>query len=86
MGASTTNNTIKPLRRVVMRALNRGWMYQDPFFSYRPQRITITRKWLSMDEIERLMQVDMKHECANFIRDMFIFSTFTGLAYVDLKN
>ncbi|WP_455658841.1 site-specific integrase [Phocaeicola faecalis] len=86
MGASTTNNTIKPLRRVVMRALNKGWMYQDPFFGYRPQRIAITRKWLSMDEIERLMQVDMKHESANFIRDMFLFSTFTGLAYVDLKN
>lgn len=86
LSASTTNNTIKPLRRVVMRALNKGLMYQDPFFGYRPQRITITRKWLSMDEIERLMQVDMKHESANFIRDMFLFSTFTGLAYVDLKN
>ena len=84
--ASTTNNTIKPLRRIVMRALNKGLMYQDPFFGYRPQRITITRKWLSMDEIERLMQVEMKRESANFIRDMFLFSTFTGLAYVDLKN
>lgn len=39
-----------------------------------------------MDEIERLMQIDMKHESANFIRDMFLFSTFTGLAYVDLKK
>ena len=86
LSASTTNNTIKPLRRVVMRTLNKGLMYQDPFFGYRPQRITITRKWLSMDEIERLMQIDMKHESANFIRDMFLFSTFTGLAYVDLKN
>ena len=69
-----------------MRALNKGLMYQDPFFGYRPQRIAITRKWLSMDEIERLMQVDMKHDSANFIRDMFLFSTFTGLAFVDLKN
>ena len=69
-----------------MRALNKGLMYQDPFFGYRPQRITITRKWLSMDEIERLMQTDMKHKSANFVRDMFLFSTFTGLAYVDLKN
>lgn len=86
LSASTTNNTIKPLRKVVMRALNKGLMHQDPFFGYRPQRITITRKWLSMDEIERLMQTDMKHESANFIRDMFLFSTFTGLAYVDLKN
>ena len=86
MGASTTNNTIKPLRRVVMRALNKGLMYQDPFLGYRPQRIAITRKWLSMDEIERLMQVDMKHESANFIRDMFLFSTFTGLAYVDTRR
>lgn len=86
LSASTTNNTIKPLRRVVMRALNKGLMHQDPFFGYRPQRIAITRKWLSMDEIERLMQVDIKHESANFVRDMFLFSTFTGLAYVDLKN
>lgn len=86
LSASTTNNTIKPLRRVVIRALNKGLMYQDPFFGYRPQRIAITRKWLSMDEIERLMQIDMKHESANFVRDMFLFSTFTGLAYVDLKN
>ena len=83
---NSTNNTIKPLRKVVMRALNKGLMHQDPFFGYRPQRITITRKWLSMDEIEQLMQTDMKHESANFIRDMFIFSTFTGLAYADLKN
>lgn len=83
---NSTNNTIKPLRKVVMRALNKGLMHQDPFFGYRPQRITITRKWLSMDEIERLMQIDMKHESSNFIRDMFLFSTFTGLAYVDLKN
>ena len=86
LSASTTNNTLKPLRRVVMRALNQGLMYQDPFFGYRPQRITITRKWLSMDEIERLMQVDMQHKSANFVRDMFLFSSFTGLAYVDLKN
>lgn len=86
LGASTTNNTIKPLHKVVMRALNKGLMYQDPFFGYRPQQIAITRKWLSMDEIERLMQINMKRESANFIRDMFLFSTFTGLAYVDLKN
>lgn len=83
---NSTNNTIKPLRKVVMRALNKGFMHQDPFFGYRPQRITITRKWLSMDEIERLMQRDMKHENTNLVRDMFLFSTFTGLAYVDLKN
>lgn len=53
---------------------------------YRPHRIVITRKWLSMDEKERLMQVEMKRESANFICDMFLFSTFMGFAYVDLRN
>lgn len=39
-----------------------------------------------MDEIEQLMQVRMKRESANFVRDMFLFSTFTGIAHADMVN
>lgn len=39
-----------------------------------------------MVEKERLMQVEMKRESANFICDMFLFLTFMGFAYVDLRN
>ncbi|MDR1583440.1 MAG: site-specific integrase [Prevotellaceae bacterium] len=82
----TVNQNIKPLRKVVKRAFNKGLVYQDPFFDYKPERFNIKRRWLSMDEIEKIMQVQMKRATANFVRDMFLFSTFTGIAHVDMVN
>ncbi|KAA6338652.1 Tyrosine recombinase XerC [termite gut metagenome] len=86
MAPRTVNTNMKPLKTTIKRALNKGFIRQDPFFDYRPEKITVKRRWLSMDEIERLMRVQMKRATANFVRDMFLFSTFTGIAYADLKN
>lgn len=77
---------MKPLRTIVKRALNKGQLLQNPFFDYRPERPILKRRWLSMDEIERLMRVQMKRDSANFVRDMFLFSTFTGIAHADMVN
>lgn len=77
---------MKPLRTIVKRALNKGLLLQNPFFDYRPERPILKRRWLSMDEIEQLMQVQMKRDTANFVRDMFLFSTFTGIAHADMVN
>ncbi|KAA6323484.1 site-specific integrase [termite gut metagenome] len=86
MAPRTVNTNMKPFRTTIKRALNKGFIRQDPFFDYRSEKITVKRRWLSMDEIERLMRVQMKRATANFVRDMFLFSTFTGIAYADLKN
>lgn len=32
------------------------------------------------------MNVHTKHASWNFTRDMFIFSTFTGITFIDLEN
>jgi Site-specific recombinase XerD len=82
----TVKQTVAPFRKVVKRAFNKGMIQQDPFFDYRPERPAVKRRWLLMDELERLMNVQMERDTANFIKDMFLFSTFTGLAYTDLKN
>ncbi|KAA6316044.1 hypothetical protein EZS27_033590 [termite gut metagenome] len=75
-----------PFRTTVKRAYNKGLVLQDPFFDFRPEKAILKCRWLSNDEIERLMQVQMKYPTWNFTRDMFIFSTFTGITFVDLKN
>jgi site-specific recombinase XerD len=66
--------------------MNKGLLLQNPFFNYRPEREIIKRRWLSMDKIERLMQAEMKNDSANFVRDMFLFSTFTGIVHADMIN
>jgi site-specific recombinase XerD len=82
----TARSTMKPFRTVVRRAFNRGLLRSDPFFGYVPEKILSNPRWLSHDEIDRLMKLQLKSHAQNFVRDMFLFSTFTGISYIDLKN
>lgn len=86
ISAYSVNNYIKIFHALIKRAMNKGLVYQDPFFDYSYEQVTVRRKWLSIDEIKLLMKADVKHPTEIFIRDMFIFSTFTGIAYADLEN
>ena len=86
LAARSVHSFLAPFRTVVRRAFNKGLLRQDPFFDYRQEKIINKRRWLSNVEIQRLIEVKMYKESDNFARDMFLFSTFTGLSYSDLKN
>jgi site-specific recombinase XerD len=82
----TAKSTMKPLRTAIMRAFNKGLVHNDPFLDYESETILRNPRWLSHDEIDRLMKVELNSPVRNFMRDMFVFSTFTGICYSDLKN
>jgi len=86
LSANSVISFLKPFRTTVKRAFNRGLLRQDPFFDYTREKIIDKRRYLSGEELERLMKVGLKLASTSFIRDMFLFSTFTGLSYSDLKN
>jgi site-specific recombinase XerD len=74
------------LRKIVKRAMNKGIITRNPFFGYVPDSPSTIRKWLSGEEIEKIMTTRIEHPSINFVRDMFVFATFTGLSYIDIKN
>lgn len=41
---------------------------------------------MKLEDLKTLMTTPVEKPQLQFVRDMFIFSTFTGLAYVDLKR
>jgi site-specific recombinase XerD len=82
----TARATMKPFRTVVIRAFNKGLLRNDPFFDYTPEKIIPNPRWLSHDEIDRLMKLQIESPAQNFVREMFLFSVFTGISYIDLKN
>jgi integrase len=84
--SNTVRINIKPLRTVAKRAVSRKLLRQDPFFDYVPERIEHKRRWISQDELERLMKVEMGYPTLDFTKDMFVFACFTGISYVDLYN
>lgn len=86
MTPRSVEGNIVPFRRVVRRAINKGMVRQDPFFNYVPTRARPKRRWLSNEEIERIMKTPIANRSRNFVRDMFILSSFTGLSYADVRN
>ncbi len=84
------NNTavkyIKNFHKIVNQCLANGWMNKDPFFNYKSKVKEVERVYLTEEEIQNIINKDFKIERMAMVRDIFIFSCFTGLAYVDVQQ
>ncbi|GHV49810.1 tyrosine recombinase [Bacteroidia bacterium] len=85
-GSQTIVNTIGQLRRIVKIAINNGLLRNDPFLGYEYITQPIVPKSLTAGELKTLIKVKLSRPNLNFIRDMFLFSSFTGIAFSDMHN
>jgi len=74
------------LKHIFALARNEGMMTVNPFSSYVNSYTGVDRGYLSEEELVRLMAVPAKGEVEERVRDLFLFSCFTGLSYVDIKS
>lgn len=75
-----------PLRTMVFRAIDNGWLTRDPFHDYKVPKVETTRGFLTKEEIHLLMNAELKRKTMQLIRDLYLFCCFTGLSFADLKN
>ena len=75
-----------PLRTMVFRAIDNGWLTRDPFHDYKVPKVEVTRGFLTREEIHLLMNGELKRKTMQLIRDLYLFCCFTGLSFADLKN
>lgn len=84
------NNTavkyIKNFHKIINQCLANGWLNKDPFANYKAKIKEVIREILSESEIENMMNKKFVSERLELVRDIFIFSCFTGLAYVDVRQ
>jgi len=59
---------------------------KDPFVGVNLSIKEVDRPYLTMEEIQKLIDYDSKIERLKRVRDIFIFSCYTGLAYIDVKK
>ena len=74
------------LKHIVTLARNEGLMTINPFASYINCYTAVDRGYLSEEELVRLMHVPPRTKMEEQIRDIFLFSAFTGLSYIDIRN
>ena len=84
------NNTavkyIKNFNKIIKLCLANDWLDKNPFANYKSKVKEVERVYLSEDEIQNIIEKDLKTERLSLVRDIFLFSCFTGLAYIDVKN
>ncbi|HUH51838.1 MAG TPA: site-specific integrase [Flavobacterium sp.] len=84
------NNTavkyVKNFHKVINICLANGWLDKNPFLNYKSKVKEIERVFLAEGEVQAMLNKEFKTDRLNLVKDIFLFSCFTGLAYVDVKN
>jgi site-specific recombinase XerD len=83
------NSTIKYIRnfgKIIKQCYVNGWIEKDPFLKYKGKVKQTDRNYLTQLEIEEIISKNFRIQRLEIVKDIFIFSCFTGLAYIDVFN
>ena len=83
---NTATKFLQNLKRITCISIRNGWLVKDPFVGISLSIKEVDRPYLTMEEIQTLIDFDSKIERLKRVRDIFVFSCYTGLAYIDVKK
>lgn len=85
-----THNTVwvytMPVIALADLAIKKGLIKQNPFEDYEISMQEIDRSYLLKENVEKLMLLKLSKPKYELVKDLFIFSCFTGLSYIDIKK
>ena len=82
----TVHEHLYRLKKLTMRAVSQGTLRRDPYCRLHPELPKRKSRHMKLEDLRTLMTTPVEKPQLQFVRDMFIFSTFTGLAYADLRR
>ncbi|AHW60649.1 Site-specific recombinase XerD [Draconibacterium orientale] len=86
MGNNTVMKHIERLRKMTNLAVRLGWLDKDPFVAYRLSFKRVEREFLTQLELDTIKKKQFKIERLQYVKDLFVFSCYTGLSYIDVMN
>ncbi|MBN8854707.1 MAG: recombinase [Sphingobacteriales bacterium 50-39] len=83
------NATMKYLanfKKVVLRCVKNGWISKDPFNGFKLSLREVKINVLTDQELDAIAKKAFDSARVGKVRDIFLFSCYTGLAYADVKK
>lgn len=83
------NTAVKFMHRfssIHKMARDNGWVVGDPFKQQNLHLDKVDRGYLTTEEIARIQTKEFDSQRLERVRDIFLFSCYTGLAYIDVYN
>jgi len=86
LGHNTVMKHIQRLRKIVTLSYHLEWLQKDPFMRWKPTFEKTHREFLSDNELSNLETHEFISERLERVRDLFVFSCYTGISYSDIMN
>lgn len=83
VGHNTAMGYIKKVKKIIHLCIANKWLNSDPFMAFKVSINKTARTFLSVVEMKRLTEKEFEIQRLSEVRDIFLFSCYTGLAYVD---
>ncbi len=83
---NSTMRYIKNVKKIIGIAIANNWIDKDPFRNYKTQSRETEREFLTLEEMQTMINKRLKILRLDQVRDIFIFCCYTGLAYSDVKK
>lgn len=83
---NTTMKYLSNFKKIVNICLKNGWLTRNPFLGYKMTKREIERPYLSQEELSAIASRTFLAPRINQVRDIFLFSCYTGLAYADVEK
>jgi site-specific recombinase XerD len=84
------NNTavkyVRNFRKIIKICLDNDWLDKNPCSRYEGKMKEVERDFLTEEELNRIYNKRFSSERLTLVKDIFVFSCYTGLAYVDVKG
>ena len=83
---NTAMKTMKTLKTVILYGIKLGVIHSNPYLGVKLHLEPVDRGFLTEDELQSIIKKDFEIDRLGFVRDLFVFSCFTGLSYIDVKK
>ena len=83
---NTVIRYMKCLKKITNLALANEWITKDPFIGIKFHEKEVIREFLTLDELHRIYNKEFSLDRITVVRDVFIFASFTGLAFIDVQQ
>lgn len=78
----------KVFKAIIRQAIKNRYMKENPYEDFPIKAPKGNREFLSINEVKKVMayEIDKSNVTLNRVKDLFLFSCFTGLRYSDVMN
>ncbi len=84
---NTINKYHSRLRTLLLKALAEGIIFKQPYANFKLVTQKTNREFLSQEDLLKIVSKDLSHnKSLDKVRDLFVFSCYTGLRFQDAQN